>query len=190
MDPVECPGCCARDARIAELEGRMAALEARLNNNSSNSSIPPSANPLGAPKPVVKKKSRRRPGGQPGHPPRLKQLLPPERVQETFQFVPRQCRRCQAPLPAQAGADDPPPTRHQVIDLPPVVAFVTEYQGHARTCPCCGRVTRAAIPREILAHGVGPRLTATLSYFSGCHGVSKRGVEEISAAVFDAPVAL
>jgi transposase len=37
---------------------------------------------------------------------------------------------------------------------------------------------------------VGPRLTATLSYFSGCHGVSKRGVEEIAAAVFDAPVSL
>ena len=25
---------------------------------------------------------------------------------------------------------------------------------------------------------------------AGCHGVSKRGIEEISAAVFDAPVAL
>ena len=29
-----------------------------------------------------------------------------------------------------------------------------------------------------------------LSYFTGCHGVSKRGVEEIAAAVFDAPVSL
>src|SRR5205807_6756742 len=32
--------------------------------------------------------------------------------------------------------------------------------------------------------------TATLSYFAGCHGIGKRGVEEIAAAVFDAPVAL
>src|SRR5204863_7845303 len=62
--------------------------------------------------------------------------------------------------------------------------------GHARTCPACGVVTRAPLPRDVLAHSVGPRLTATLSYLSGCHGVSKRGVEEIAAAVFDAPVAL
>lgn len=85
---------------------------------------------------------------------------------------------------------DPEPSRFQTIELPPVVARVTEYQGHARTCPDCGQVTRAAIPRDILQHSVGPRLTATLSYFAGCHGVSKRGVEEIAAAVFDAPVSL
>src|SRR5437764_13186803 len=133
MDASDCAGCRARDARIAELEQRVAALEARLGTNSTNSSVPPSANPLGSPKPVVKKKSRRRPGGQPGHPPHLKQLLPPERVKETILLVPRHCQRCHARLPAQAGAHDPPPTRHQIIELPPVVAEVTEYQGHSRT---------------------------------------------------------
>src|SRR6266478_5427625 len=100
MEPLDCPGCRARDARIAELEGRIAALEARLNTNSSNSSVPPSANPLGAPKPVVKKKSKRRPGGQPGHPPHLKQLAPPERVNRVVAFVPTQCGHCDATLPA------------------------------------------------------------------------------------------
>ncbi len=126
----------------------------------------------------------------PGHPPHLKQLAPPERVNVTHKLLPPQCERCHTALPAQAAPGDPEPTRFQVVELPPVVAHVTEYQGHARTCPCCGHVTRAAIPRDVLAHSVGPRLTATLSYFSGCHGVSKRGVEEIAAAVFDAPVAL
>ena len=66
MDTPECAGCCARDARIAELEKRIAALEARLGANSTNSSVPPSANPLGAAKPVRKKKSKRKPGGQRG----------------------------------------------------------------------------------------------------------------------------
>lgn len=197
MDVPACAGCRERDARIAVLERRVAELEAlvrdllaKLHNNASNSSTPPSANPLGAPKPVVKKKSPRQPGGQPGHPPHLKQVLPPERVKDTFVFAPKRCLHCDAALPAQAGADDPQPTRHQIIELPPVLAIVTEYQGHARTCPCCGLLTHAAIPRELLVHSIGPRLTATLSYFSGCHGVSKRGVEEIAAAVFDAPIAL
>ena len=190
MGKPDCPDCQALLQVIAHLQARVRDLEARLNNNACNSSLPPSANPLGAPKPVVKKKSRRRPGGQPGHPPRLKQLLPPERVQKAIPFVPRRCRRCRAALPAEAGPADPPPTRHQVIDLPPVVARVTEYQGHARTCPGCGTLTHEPIPRALLAHSVGPRLTASLSYLTGCHGVSKRGVEEIAADLFDAPIAL
>jgi hypothetical protein len=33
-------------------------------------------------------------------------------------------------------------------------------------------------------------LTAALSYLSGCHGISKRGVEEISDNLFAAPVSL
>src|SRR5689334_23068065 len=114
MDASDCPGCCERDARIAErdrriadLEQRVAALEARLGTNSSNSSVPPSANPLGAPKPVVKEKSTRKPGGQPHHPPHLKQLLPPERVTTTRAFVPQHCEKCQAALPAQAQPGDP-----------------------------------------------------------------------------------
>src|SRR6266851_10421650 len=96
MEIPACPGCRERDARIATLERRVAELEAlvrdllaRLGNNSSNSSVPPSANPLGAPKPVVKKKSKRRRGGQPGHPPHLKRLLPPERVTKAVTYVPQ-----------------------------------------------------------------------------------------------------
>src|SRR5437763_4564945 len=101
MDTPECAGCRSRDARIAELERRLAQLEARLGTNSTNSSVPPSANPLGAPKPVVKKKSKRKPGGQPGHPPHLKQLLPPERITHARPIVPKECEQCHARLPAQ-----------------------------------------------------------------------------------------
>src|SRR5438552_5653581 len=107
MNAPACPGCRERDARIAALERRVAELEAlvrdllaRLNQNASNSSTPPSANPLGAPKPVIKKKSRRQRGAQLGHPPHLKQLLPPQRVQDTHVFVPQRCSHCEAALPA------------------------------------------------------------------------------------------
>src|SRR5436305_1352309 len=73
MGTPACPGCRERDARIAALEQQVAELQAtvrellaRLGNNAANSGIPPSANPPGAPKPVVKPPSPRRRGGQPG----------------------------------------------------------------------------------------------------------------------------
>ena len=190
MDESACPGCRQRDAEIAELKRRLAAVEAKLNTNSGNSSTPPSANPLGAKPPVVKKKSKRKRGAQPGHPPHLKQLLPPERMTRIEMIVPPTCQGCGAVLSSKAGPDDPEPQRFQVVELPPIVAEVTEYQAHGRTCRCCGHLTQATIPAEVRAHSVGPRLTATLSYFSGCHGVSKRGVEDIADSVFAAPIAL
>jgi hypothetical protein len=38
-------------------------------------------------------------------------------------------------LPRRADPHDPAPTRHQVIELPRVVAQFTEYLGPARTYP-------------------------------------------------------
>jgi transposase len=93
-------------------------------------------------------------------------------------------------LPEPARPEDPPPTRFQVAELPLMAAEITEYQGQARTCPCCGETTRATIPAELCATSVGPRFSATLSYLAGAHGVSKRGLEEITAAIFDAPLSL
>jgi transposase len=188
-DPT-CPGCRELLLRVEQLEAQVRELLAKLNTNSSNSSLPPSANPLGADKPVKKKKSKRQRGGQPNHPPHLKQLLPSERVQHFRHFVPESCAKCHANLPQEAGPKDPEPKRFQSIELPPVTVEVTEYQAHGRTCLNCGEVTHATVPADVRAHSVGSRLTATLSYLTGCHGLSKRGVEEIAEAVFGAPIAL
>ena len=106
------------------------------------------------------KKSARKRGGQPGHPPHLKQLLPPERVTHWKHYHPDQCVHCHAPLPREAGPNDPEPKRFQTIEVPPIVAEVREYQANARTCPCCGEVTEATVPAEIRAHSVGCHLTA------------------------------
>jgi transposase len=190
MDASGCPGCSERDARIADLERRLAQLEARLKTNASNSSTPPSANPLGADKSVKKKKSNRRRGGQPNHPAHLKKLLPPERVRYTKTLIPDECAHCHAPLPRETGPNDPEPKRFQTVELPPITVEVTEYQAQARLCCGCGEVTHARIPADLRAHSVGPRLTATLSYLTGCHGLSKRGVEEIAETVFGVPIGL
>jgi transposase len=188
MEQPQCSGCRERDARIAALEARLTELEGRI-NDLTKPPVPPRPS-ASLPKAPAKKPSGKKPGGQPGHPPHLKELLPPERVKRTVAYVPRQCEHCRQSLPKEAGPHDPPPVRHQVAELPELAADITEYQGQARICPDCGHVTRATIPDDIRAHSVAPRLTAALSYLAGCHGVSKRGVEEISTALFQAPIAL
>ncbi len=168
----------------------MRDLQARLGQNASNSSLPPSANPPGAPKPVVKAPTGRKPGGQPGHPPAAPVRLPPEQVHEVIAYVPQTCRCCQRPLPGPAGPHDPEPTWHQVAELPPLAAQVTEHQGHARHCPHCGTLNHAPIPAAVRAHSIGPRLAAVMAFFSGARHDSKRGVAEVVETVFGVPRAL
>jgi transposase len=180
----------ALQQQVALLETRVRDLEARLNQNSRNSSRPPSTDLPGVPRPAPKKKSRRAPGGQPGHAPCVRTRLPAERVRHLVRHVPERCERCRATLPADPRPGDPEPSWHQVAELPPVAAVVTEHQGHHRTCPGCGHVTHAAIPAAIRAHGLGPALAATLGYLRGAHKVPTRGVEEICETVFGVPIAL
>jgi len=190
-EPVSnCPRCLELLRRVAELEQQVRDLQARLGQNSTNSSVPPSANPPDAPKPVVKQSTGRKTGGQPGHPGQTRLRLPPERITHVIALVPNRCEHCQAPLPAQAGLDDPEPSWHQFAELPRMAAVVTEFQGHARTCACCGHVTQERIPAEIRAATFGPHLTAALAYLSGCQHVSQRGLEDVAEALFDVPVSL
>jgi transposase len=208
-DPVPAPasGCpqCAEfaklvlqlQAQIQQLQGQVRQLEtevrelrARLNTHSGNSSLPPSANPPSAPKPPAKPPTGRKPGGQPGHPGHHRLRLPPERINRVIPHVPERCERCQATLPQQPSPQNPEPIWHQVVELPEILAVVTEHQGHARTCPDCGHVTWATIPPEITAHAFGPNLTATLGFLSGCCHDSKRTVEEIVQTVFGVPLSL
>lgn len=197
MSEQVCPGCAQRDTLIAQLREqlehlhqRVEQLEARLGQNSSNSSIPPSANPPSAKPPVSKKPSERKRGGQSGHPGHSRQRLPASRVDHTIPLIPDRCQNCSTALPADPSPHDPEPTWHQVVELPRTAAVVTEFQGHARTCPCCGEVSHAAIPAEIRAVTFGPRLAATLSYLSGCQHVSTRGLEEVAEVVLGVPVSL
>jgi len=214
-DATGCSGCRQRDQRIAELERQLNDCKSQMHRqrlrtrdvvknlkaqlqqardrgqrNSSNSSIPPSTNPPDAPKPAPKKPSGRKPGGQPGHRPHPRQRWPPERLAQVVPYIPKKCGHCDAALPAQPGPNDPEPTWHQVAELPECIAQITEYQGHCRTCAHCGRQTAAKIPDDIRRYSVGPRLASAIAYLSGSPHVSKRGIAEITEALFQAPVAL
>ena len=126
MPEPECQGCRELLRRVAELEALVRELQARLGLNATNSSLPPSANPPQAPKPVVKTPTGRKPGGPPGHPPHLRLRLPPERLKDIVHFVPAVCGQCRAALPAEPAVNDPEPVWHQVSELPPTLAEITE----------------------------------------------------------------
>lgn len=168
-----------RDARIAELmakvealTARVAELEARLRQDSSNSSRPPSSDGPGTRR-QPKRPTGRRPGGQPGHKKHERALLPSEQVQRVVELVPEECRGCKRRLKGQDSA----PRRHQVVEVPPLSALVTEYRCHSLECPDCGVVTRGEVPAH--ARSVfGDRLTALSSLLVGKYRLSKRLVKD------------
>lgn len=191
-EPVGCPECVRLRARVAELEAMVRDLAAQVKDLTArlNDRSPPPRPPAELPAAPAKKPTGRKPGGQPGHPPHLKRRLAPDLVTRTVAHVPKTCEACRAALPAVGGPDDPDPAWHQVVELPPVLVEVTEHLGHARTCRCCGHVTRAAIPAAVRAHAVGPHLTGVIGYLTGDQGLSKRGVEEVVEHVFGVPIGL
>ena len=80
--------------RVAELEQRVGDLEARLKLNSTNSSKPPSSDPIGFKRKPPTPPSGRKRGGQPGHRRAQRRLVPPEKVRTITECKPTDCRRC------------------------------------------------------------------------------------------------
>ena len=83
------------EQRIAVLEQQVADLQQRLNQNSTNSSKPPSADPPAVKRAPPKTSSGKKRGGQPGH---LRCQRPLLEATVVHELKPSQCRRCAAPL--------------------------------------------------------------------------------------------
>lgn len=165
---------------------RIAELEAQLARNSSNSDRPPSSDPPGTPPPNVKKPTGRKRGGQPGHKKHERTLVPPERVDESSDHHPRGCRRCGERL----WGTDPEPYRHQVIDIPRVLAKVVEYRLHALMCDRCNITTRGTLPADASLSIFGPRLQAMMAVCAGSYHMSKRMIEELVSDFFAVDISL
>src|ERR1700754_4916585 len=84
----------AMQQRHADLEARVSDLEARLKLNSTNSSKPPSSDPIGIKRRPPAPASGKKRGGQRGHRKALRTLVPPEKLRQVIPCKPSQCRRC------------------------------------------------------------------------------------------------
>lgn len=168
------------EARVSQLEARLTDLEARLNQNSSNSSQPPSSDPPSVKPAPPRTPSGKSKGGQPGHPRRNRPELPPDTVVE---LRPDACDRCAHPL----SGSDPEALTHQVIELPPIRPHVTEYRRHRLTCPRCGRVNCPTLPADGRS-GYGPRVQAVCGLLAGAYRIGKRGIARLMRDLFGVPI--
>ena len=172
------------DARIARLEAEVAELNAQRHQNSQNSSKPPSSDGPHVKRKPPRPSSGRRRGGQPGHPAYHRTLVPVEKVNEVIVCRPTHCRRCGQGL----QGSDRYPHRHQVVELPPPIPHVTEYQQHRLSCAHCGITTCGALPQGVPTTGYGPRLTSIVALCSGAYRMSKRMIAHFSGEVWGIPL--
>lgn len=184
-----------RDARIAELEAKVAwliervtkleaensELRARLGQNSQNSSRPPSSDPPGTPRQPKEPTGRAR-GGQPGHKGHKREMLPADRV---VPVLPSRCGRCQRALRGK----DPDPQIHQVVELPEIRPDVTDYELHELLCECGAR-TRASLPVGVPPGAFGPRLMAAVALCTSRFHMPKRMAQEFLGDMVGVEVAL
>lgn len=173
--------------QIDELKAQVAALL----KNSTNSSKPPSSDmPGGGSGKTLpnhhrnsRQSSGRQSGGQPGHQGTTRELTATPDV--TIVCAPDACEGCGSTLSGSATTDELI-ARSQVVDIPPIVPIVTEYQAVARTC-ACGHVTKGHLPREAAASGtvqIGGNASSLLVYLNSAHHLPYQRLQQVSSDLF------
>lgn len=137
-----------RDVLVEQLHGEVAELRRRLDQNSSNSSRPPSSDsPYGRPTPKASgmpadEGPRRKPGKQPGAPGKNRRQVPDP--DETIRVEPVACSDCGTGL---ADARVLRVFKRQVFEAsPPPPPRVVQFDVAERQCPCCGKVNQGKAP--------------------------------------------
>jgi transposase len=171
---------------VKRLQARVENLEEQLRKNSSNSSKPPSSDPPNKAKPKNKQPTGRKSGAQVGHQGQGRRLKPTAEVDQVIESRPMSCRKCGSLL----LGEDPNPARHQVTEIPKVEPIVIEYQRHCLQCLACGVNNEAQWPQDMPRGCFGPRLQATVGFFTGSIGASQRDTEEIIDTMFSVDISL
>lgn len=170
-------------ATIEHLKHRVKELENQLAQNSSNSNKPPSSDVFKKYK-DLQSKSKRKPGGQKGHPGQTLQIVEnPDYV--TWHRVKKKCS-CGHVLKDQTVQTY---RRRQVFDIPPIKVQVTEHRAEVKTCPQCGQTHKALFPEEVAAPvQYGSNLKAIAIYLRGYQLLPSQRTAELFEDVFSCPI--
>ena len=182
--------------RYRRLELRVAELERRLGQDSTDSGTPPSKESIGArerrkagrrqrQESERERRQDRKRGGQPGHQGNgLARDPDPGEVKEAG--PPAECRSCRARLDGAAAAGS---RWAQVIDVE-VIRTVTEWALPGLACPCCGTVTFAEPPPGAHAGSVsyGAVLNAAAVVLTAYGNVPHERAAQVMAMLLGVPV--
>jgi transposase len=131
-------------------------------------------------------KSRRKAGGQPGHPGHHRELAPVERVDAIVDLAPEACRYCARRLHARHSVGDP--RRHQVTELPPIAAHITRFRCHRRQSGLRHRHAGPAARRG--RNQFGPQLTALIAYLTVVCRMPRLVVQRFLEGALQIPIGL
>jgi transposase len=172
-----CPSCEVLREQVASLQAELSALRAEFvklkaqlaaaQKNSSNSSKPPSSDIVKPPRPEAGKGSKRKRGGQPGHPRHVRPSFTAEEIDESFDYSLSVCPDC-------GGKTTPVKFAPRVVQQVEIITspiVISEHRGHSCFCRHCQKTFEAEIPPEVRRSGLfGPRLTALVAFLKGgCH---------------------
>jgi len=180
--------------RIEELETEAAQLREKLadyQNNSRNSSKPPSSDRHNPNKPQKesrrnRRKKKRKPGGQKGHKgTTLEQVANPDHtIVHKLDQCDGRCGHCDASL------RDAKPTgyeKRQVFDLPEKITVeVTEHRAETGICGSCGKKVKAPFPEGVVAPvQYGERIQALTLYLHAYQLLPCERLSEFFGDVFN-----
>jgi len=163
-----------------ELQAEVRRLHDAAAQNSRNSSRPPSTDRPDRPQPKsLRKKSGRKPGGQPGHPGHTLRFSDQPKHVEVHRLL--KCA-CGEDLSGQPALDF---QGRQVFDLPSLTLECTEHRAEIKACPGCGDLSTAAFPPDLKAPvQYGKNFRALLAYLYDAQEGASRRIREMGEEMF------
>ena len=164
-------------AVVTVLSERLGYIEEQIKQNSQNSSRPPSSDSGKKPKKSKSKKEKKlkQKSSSSDSSRNSRKIYPIEKCLEVHEHIPEWCKHCGEKL----SGEDKKPYRHQIIEIPPISAYIIEHQLHQLECDCCGKKTRGSLPKSVPSTGYGDRLAAMVAWLNGEHRQSHRMIESL-----------